>query len=537
MASVTRNQGPDLSELVDFVRGLLWGCWRFRWSAMGVAWAFCLAGWFLVALMPDIHQASARVYVDTQSTLRPLLQGLAVNADVLTDVSMMERAIMSRPNLERLARDTDLDIQAKDQAALETLIDRLQTSIKLERDGKDIIKISYQNPDAGKALAVVTALLNTFIEGSLGENRSDSTSAEKFLVDKLKDYEARLNEAEAKLAEFKRKNVGLMPGQGSDYYDSLQTEQAKLQQIEGKLRIARNRRAELQRQIEGEEPVFGLVPADEKADLATSPQDRQIAQFEQQLAELRLRYTETHPDIVQIKRTLADLRAEKAELAAKAGLAARRAYSPLDLNPVYQQMKLQLSEVEVELVQLQAEYADQSAVAAGLRRKVNTVPAIEAELKRLTRDYDVTKTQYDEILRRVESARLSDDAEQSKSDLTFRIIDPPSVPTTAVGPHRKLLMTGVLIFALLAGVALSVALNLMKPVFYTGKELESRFGVPVLGAIRLVRSETELALARQKTRLIAISFGALVLCYGLLLAVAGSPAASTVGSVRGAFGL
>lgn len=536
MATAAQYRGLDPSEIVDYLRGTLWGCWRFRWPAIAVAWGLCLAGWVIVALLPDIHRASARVYVDTQSTLRPLLQGLAVNSDVMTDVSMMERAIMSRPNLERLARDTDLDIQAKDQSAFEGLINQLQASIHLERDGKDIVKISYENKDPRKALAVVTALLNNFIEGSLGEKRTDSTAAEKFLVDKLHDYEQRLNEAEANLAEFKRKNVGLLPGEGSDYYASLQTEQAKLQSLDGKLRVARNRRAELQRQLEGEEPVFGLVPADDKADLATSPQDRQIAQFEQQLAELRLRYTETHPDIVQIKKTIEELRAQKAEAAAAAGAAPRRAYSPLDLNPLYQQMKLQLSQVDVEIAQLQTEYSDQAAIVGGLRRKVDTVPAIEAEMTRLTRDYDVTKTQYDELLRRVESARLSEDAEQSKSDITFRIIDPPAVPSFPVGPHRRLLMTGVLVFALLAGFGVTLALNLMKPVFYTGKDLERRYGVPVIGAIRLVRSDIEMAVVRQKSRLVAISLGALVLCYGLLLAFATSPTASA-DSARGVLGL
>ncbi len=532
MPDAARHKALDPSEIADYIRSTLWGCWRFRWLAIATAWAVCLTGWVIVALMPDIHRASARVYVDTQSTLRPLLQGLAVNSDVMTDVNMMQRAIMSRPNLEKLARDADLDIQAKNQAAFEGLINQLQASIQLEREGKDIVRISYENQDPRKALGVVTALLNNFIEGSLGENRTDSSAAEKFLVDKLRDYERRLNEAEANLAEFKRKNVGLLPGEGSDYYASLQTEQGKLQDIDGRLRVARNRRAELQRQIEGEEPVFGLAPSDEKADLSTSPQDRQIAQFEQQLADLRLKYTETHPDIVQIKKTLADLRAQKAA-AAGAGGAQKRAYSPLDMNPVYQQMKIQLSQVDVEIAQLQTEYADQAGVVGGLKRKVDTVPAIEAEMKRFTRDYDVTKTQYDELLRRVESARLSEDAEQSKSDITFRIIDPPTVPSFPVGPHRRLLMTGVLVLALFAGFGLTLALNVMKPVFYTGKDLERRYGIPVLGAIRLVRSDLELAVVRQKTRLVAISVGALVLCYGLILLFATSPTADTARGVLG----
>jgi polysaccharide chain length determinant protein (PEP-CTERM system associated) len=537
MAGAVRDNRLDPAELLDSLRGMLWGCWRYRWPAIALVWAICLVGWLICMLIPDVHRASTRVYVDTQSTLRPLLQGLAVNTDVLDDVGMMERAIMSRPNLERLARDADMDILANDPSSFDALITRLQASIKLNRDGKNIVQISYENTDPRKALAVVTALLNNFIEGSLGETRTDSSTAEKFLVEKLKDYEARLNDAEAKLAEFKRKNVGVMPEEGADYYDRLQAESAELQLIDGKLRVARNRRAELQRQIEGEEPVFGLVPADDAASLTVTAQDRQIAEFERQLAELRLKYTDTHPDIVSIRKTLEELQREKTAAAAKATGGGRRAYSPLDLNPVYQQMKLQLSQVDVELAQLQAEYSDQAGVVGGLRRKVDIIPAIEAELKRLTRDYDVTKTQYDELLQRVETARLSEAAEQSKSDITFRIIDPPTVPSLPVGPNRPLLITVVLLFALVAGAGLAMALNLLQPVFYTGKDLERRFGVPVLGSIRLVRSDMETALVRHKTRLVLASLAGLVLCYGVLLVLGVVPLMGEGGLLSGALGL
>lgn len=517
MATSTRSSVPDIAEMLDYFRGILWGCWRYRWQGIALAWVICALGWLLVMLIPDVYRASTRVYVDTQSSLRPLLEGLAVNNDVLSDVGLMQRAILSRPNLERLARDADMDIQARDQAAFEKLINQLQSSIELMRDGNNIIEIGYQNRDARRALTVVTALLNNLIEGSLGENRTDSTAAEKFLVEKLSDYEGRLNEAEANLAEFKRRNVGVMPEEGADYYARLQQESAKLEMIDGKLRVARNRRAEIERQLEGEEPVFGLVPADDKAGLATSAEDRQITQFEQKLAELRLRYTDTHPEVIQITKTLEELRAQKEAAAAKAAGPARRAYSPLDLNPVYQQMKLQLSQVDVDIAQLQAEYADQSGVVGGLRRKVNTIPAIEAELTRLMRDYDVTKTQYDQMLRRVETARLSEAAEQSKDDITFRIIDPPTVPALPVAPNRPLLITIVLLFALAAGGALALALNLLQPVFYTARELEGRFGVAVVGTLRLVRTEPEMAVVRRKSTLVLASIGALVACYGLLV--------------------
>jgi polysaccharide chain length determinant protein (PEP-CTERM system associated) len=307
-----------------------------------------------------------------------------------------------------------------------------------------------------------------------------------------------------------------MPGEGEDYYVRLQVEITKLQGLNDQLNVARNRRAELQRQVEGEEPVFGLlVPSDDKSQMVTSPQDRQVAQFEAQLTELRLKYTETHPDIVAIKRTIEAIQAEK-EQKAKAAGPATRAYSPLDLNPVYQQMKIQLFKVDVELAQLQAEYSNQSAVVSGLRRKVDTVPAIEAELKRLTRDYDVTKTQYSELLRRVESARLSEDAEQSKDDITFRVIDPPTVPSLPSGPDRGQLIAGVMVLAILAAAALALGLNLTRPVFYTGKDLERRFGVPVLGTVRLVRDDGAEAAARKGATLVIAAMAGLVVVFGLL---------------------
>jgi polysaccharide chain length determinant protein (PEP-CTERM system associated) len=515
MATNVVTQGLDLSELVDYLRGVLWGCWRFRWPAIGLAWLLCAAGWAIVFIQPDVHRASARVYVDTQSVLRPLLQGLAVNTDAMVAANMMSRVLISRPNLERLIDDAGLMSGDGENPHKEALIDHLQASIKLTWDSNNVVSVTYENTDRRKAMAVVTALLDSFISGAQGKSVSDSAAARSFLDEQLEDYAVRLDEAEDKLADFKRRNVGLMPEDGTDYYERLQEANSRLQDIDSRLRVARNRRAELQRQLEGEEPVFGLVPADEKAARGDNPQDRQIAQYEAQLAELRLKYTDTHPDIVAITKTLDELRAKQA--ATGTGGPRLRAYSPLDLNPVYQQMKLQLSQTDVLIAQLQTEYSNQASVVGGLRRKVDTVPAIEAELKRLTRDYDFTKKQYEELLARVESARISDAAEESRSDATFRVIDPPTLPPFAVGPPRGILATVVLLFALTAGIGLAFALNLTRPVFYSSRELERRFGVPVLGAIRMVRDAQAQAVMRRNSVLAFGSVGALIAVYALLL--------------------
>src|SRR5262245_23130799 len=102
MATKPAEGALDVSELIDALRGMLWGCWRFRWPAIALAWVVCIAGWIVVMVIPDIYRSSTRVYVDTRSALRPLLQGLAVNTDVMSDVAMMERTVLSGPYLERL---------------------------------------------------------------------------------------------------------------------------------------------------------------------------------------------------------------------------------------------------------------------------------------------------------------------------------------------------------------------------------------------------------------------------------------------------
>lgn len=515
MAQAGKTTVPDLEVAMDMLRSQALGCWRHRWPALWTAWGLCLFGWLLIWSMPDIYRANARVYVDTQSVLRPLLQGLAVGSDVLTEVALMERTILSHPNLEKLVRETGLAPSKGDRKSVEMAIAQLQKSLKLTRESDNTVTVSYETTERERALQVVSRLLNQLIEGALDENQADRSTAERFLADKLGEYQKKLNDSEAALADFKRKNIGMIPGDSNiDYYGRLQNELGRLAQVEGKLRAARNRRTELQRQIEGEEPVLGLL-AEEKPGPMTSPIDRQIAELEQKLADLRLRYTETHPQVVATRQTLADLRSQK-EAAAKTRGGQARAYSPLDLNPVYQQMKIQLSQVEVELVQLQAEYADQAGLVAGLRQKVNVIPEVEAELKRLMRDYDVNKSQYDDMLRRVESARVTEAAGTSKNK-AFKVIDPPKVLAAPVGPNRPLLFTAVLVLALAAGAGVAIAINLLRPVFFTGKDLERHFGFAVVGTVRRGTTAMEAMAQRRQVTIFAGGVCLLLVSYGLLL--------------------
>jgi len=516
----------DIKETLGQILMQARGTWRFRWYALATAWIIAIAGWAVVLLMPNTYEARARVYVDTDSVLKPLLNGLAVSTDVTSRVSMMARVIMGRPHLERVARETGLASRARTSEQFARLVERLSRQITLEGGG-NVYSLRYSDRDPVMAQRVVRYLLDAFVEDTLGIKRADSGSAQRFLESQIRDYETRLRDAENRLADFKRRNVGLMPGETGDYFTRLRTERGKLDDLQGKLRLAVDRRSELSKQLEGEEPTFGLFSStlgDGDASTSTSALDGQIADYRHQLAELLLQYTDKHPRVIALQERIAQL--EKQKLAAMNAPKPHASTMPappkdpsqaaayaLDLNPLYQSLRIDLSRTDVELAELRQQVADEEHTVRDLESRVNTIPTVEAQLAQLTRDYTVTKTQYDALLQRLDSAKLSEQAEANNDQVKFRIIEPPERPLVPAAPHRPTLMTLVLIVALGAGVGLAILLNELRPVFVSRAMLASITGVPVLGSISFVTAGPEPRLLKRDPIRVGIGSGMLLFAY------------------------
>jgi polysaccharide chain length determinant protein (PEP-CTERM system associated) len=481
-----------MRENVLEILSQLRGGWRFRWVAVGVAWAIALAGWLAVGMMPNEYQARAKIFVDTDSVLKPLLAGLAVATDPVTQVNMMSRALMTRPHLEKVARETDLALRAKTPESFQRLIDSMPTRIGIGGGQGNIYSITFEDADPQMAYRVVRKLADTFVEDSIGNKRDDTAGAQRFLTEQLSDYERKLREAEDRLANFKKENLGLMPGQTGDYYARRQTVADDLAKLRSQYSVVEQRRDELRRQLEGEEPTFGLVNPTTPAGRVATVTDAKIAEFQKQLDQLLLQYTDKHPRVVALRETIEQLRkqapADPVPEASAPVDPTRLAARMLDVNPVYQSMKINLSQTELELVELRNKISQAQSVTSDLQGKVNTIPEVEAQLARLNRDYEVNRTQYQALLQRLESARLSEQADDSQEHVKFRIIEPPTVPLVAQGPNRHLLSAGVFAAALLGGLAAAFILSQIRPVFSTRQALiNAAGGIPVLGMINLAQ--------------------------------------------------
>ena len=505
-----------LSEIRSHARGM----WRYRWRAVIAMWVISVLGWSGAYSMPDVYSASARVFVDTENAIRPLLQGIAVSSDVMSEVSIVTREMLSRPILAEVARDTDLDLRAESEQDMEDLLRSLRSRIGVVGSREHVYSISFQDPDRDKAVAVVDALLNTFVEKSLGGNRTESDQAQQFLTEQIALYEERLTAAEDRLADFKRENVALISGQGGDYFERLQSSQNGLAATQAKLTLAEERRSELLRQIEGEEPTFGIMPSGSGADQPAGFAGAKIRELESQLEELRLRYTDKHPRIGQILETIELLKNQAAEerAAGDAGGAGAgfASANSLETNPVYQNMRIQLTNTEVEIASLRAEALNQRNAIRELQQLVDTVPQVEAQLGRLNRDYGVVQAKYEQLLQQLESANIGEDVEESINEVQFRIIEPPYSSLSPVGPKRQLFLAAVFIAALGVGVALTFLLNLLHPVFFNERTVSNVSGLPVLGSVSFVRSHSYSRQARLEKLRISFAMGALVVCFGLV---------------------
>lgn len=504
-----------MQELLAQLFEYLWGIWRFRWGGLVVAWLVAIGGWVWVSQVPEEYMATARIHVDTNSVLRPLLRGLAIQPDVGRRVELMSRTLLSRPNLEKLMRMADLDLQVKTDLEKEKLLTELSKTISLSGDRRNtsLYSLAFQHSDRDTAKRIVQSLITVFIESSLGDKRREGANAQVFLDKQIAEYETRLAEAESRLAAFKQRYVGTMPGDKGGYYARLGVANSQLSAARLELREMENRRRELRRQIAGEEPVFLSSSMDEMQ--MASPLDGRIQSLQSRLDNLLLKYTDRHPEVIQLITIINDLEAEKQKEIEEAMAGAPARQPGFDENPVYQQMRSMLAQTEATVAELKVRATEYASRVKALEDKVDNIPLIEAELQQLNRDYKVISQQHGALLKRRESARLSEKVEQNADNVKFRVIDPAFVPLKPTEPNKLLLNAGVFGISIVAGIGMAFLFSLFRPVISNRRTLSQVTGLPVLGSVMLITTPG----MKRKTIFGGILFTSLIFC--LFLAFAG----------------
>ncbi|WP_338455380.1 XrtA system polysaccharide chain length determinant [uncultured Alteromonas sp.] len=502
-----------LIQFLDLVKGI----WIKKRHVIIMSWLICPTGFVMVATLPDEYTSKAQVYVDTRSVLQPLLQGLAIQSDPDEEVRMMARTLLSRSNVEIIARESDLDITTETERDFEDLVTRLAIEIQLSSAGRDnIYNISYNHPNAATAQRVVQETLDLFVEGSLGNNRRDTDTAGRFLQEQIAEYEARLSESEQRLAQFKRQYNDILPMSGT-YYSRLQDLNSELGLTQLSIKQTKQQVESLRSQIKRDPATdsFG-VTSQEELTLKTRYDDR-IKKLEEDLDTLKLRFTDLHPDVIETQQLLSSLENSRNK-EIESFLANMGNDDSAPLNELTQQIKLEMSRLQSEIASLEVKETDLENKVAELESKVDLIPQIEAESTALNRDYGITKDKYEELLARRESADLSRRAEVSSEEMQFRIIEPPLVANTPSGPNRLILYTAVLFVGFGAGIGLAFVVSQLSPILTRPNQLVRVSDYPIWGTVTHLDFENIKKRNRVRLLIFALSSLAIIFIYSALVA-------------------
>jgi polysaccharide chain length determinant protein (PEP-CTERM system associated) len=517
-----------MNELVQQVLNYLRGMWQRRWIGLAAAWLAAIAGIAIVYRIPERYEASSRVYVDTESLLKPMLAGLTIQPNVDQQVLLISRTLISRPNVEKLVRMADLDLKVKSNRDREELIDSVTSSIKLSGGaGTNLYVITYRDTSPERARQVVQSLLAIFVESSLGDKRQDSRTAFKFLDDQIRHYETSLQAAEDRLKEFKLKYMGYSGHEGEDYFGRMTALKAAVDGARLELQAAEQSRDAYKRELAGEVPTF--MPEAAAVEAAASdgvPEiDARIAALRAETDGLLRKYTEQHPDVLTAKRLIAQLEeqrrtiveARRAAAAAKGVTAA--VGSPAERNPVFQQLRLSLAEAEATVASARAKVAGHEEKLRQLQAQAQLAPKVEAEFAQLNRDYAVQKKTYENLLSRREAAAMGLGV-QDAGGAQFRVIDPPRVQPTPVAPNRFVLLLVAFAGSLVFGMVASFVASQLLPTFHDARMLRDLTKRPILGMVSMLPRPSVIRQRRRRTVLFAGGTVGLVASFSAVLMLA-----------------
>lgn len=487
----------------------LTAAWHYRWQAVLFTWLVCALGWAAVFTIPNQFESSARMYVDADAVLTPLLKGLAVDTTNSGQVDMLQRTLLSRPNLDKLISKTNLELELTNLADREAMIDRLATEIRIVPQTRNLFTITYRNKSPRLAYDVVRTMLATFVESKTGTNRSEVETATKFLTEQIASYERQLRDAERRRADFRARYVDLLPTDGGG--NKLDAQNGMVRTLQGQLQDALARRETLTKELTNT-PMMVVTETDAaiRAPAVGAGQSSAMARLreeERKLAELRMRLTDVHPDVIAQRGLIASIRAgglgpdTPAVPVAPSTPARSRSAS----NPVYEQLKVRVVENDAIISSLQRQIADGLKERDRLQDIARGAPGLQAEYMNLNRDYEVLRKNYEDLTARRESMRISTAADAEGDKVKIQVIDPPSVPQIPVAPKRVLLVSGVLIAGLGAGAALAFLLVQMDQSFHSLEDLRT-LGFPVVGGVSMLAASVPFG-----RRLVAVASFAMAL--------------------------
>ena len=482
---------------------------RHRWLALGTA-AVVFAAWSVVASrIPERYEANARVYVDTQTVLKPLMSGMTYQPDIDQQVKMLAKTLISRPNIERLIANPDLHLQPHSAREREDLIAKLSDQVQVNpTSSTNLFDITYRGSSPQDARLLVGNVVDLFLHAGASARKQDSQEAERFIDEQIATYERMLTDSETRLKEFKMRNFAVSGVPPQDYFARVSALTDEVDKLRSDLGAAERSSATYKHELDNQEAPMSADISGSSAEL-----EQRLESQRRALDDLLRKDTDQHPDVVGTRHMIAELEQQLASRRDAERKAAPHGAATISTgSPVYQRLRLAYADAESQAAGLRSKLASAQARLNATRTEAGRGPEVEAELVQLNRDYDIIRKNYEQMVARRESALLGAKLDQGSQLAEFRVIDPARVSNSPVFPGRLHLMLAGLLASLVIGVFVAMARDLVTPTIDDTTSLHALVDRPVVGSVSLALSPQE----RERRRVEKLRFGAATLALVLV---------------------
>jgi protein tyrosine kinase modulator len=486
---------------------------RRRWSIMIPTCVIALSTVAVLSKIPNRYTSNATlVVVQQQVPQRYVVPN--DTTDMAVALQAMQQEVLSRPQLERIIRDFGLYAKESKRKAPEQIMALMLRDIDIEpiispTPQKDLnaFQISFTTEDPHVAQQVTSTLTSLFIQENLKTREEQSLNTTGFLHQRMEEAKKKLEIQEQRVRDFKMQYLGELPEQQQGNLGVLSSLLSQLQSTTASLSRAQEQRVYLESLLNGYQamasrdvPLPGGTVSRTLSPLETAQAD--LSRLRTEKANLLLRFTPQHPDVIKINRdisaaeaTLERLRAvaatEKNSSAAPAvPQIARKSDADVD-NPAMAQVRSQLEANRVEINNLLKDEKQLKASMAQYQDRLNLTPVREQQLTGLLRDYDLMKQDYADLVNKEMQSQLATSLEKNQGGRQFRLIDPPSLPVVPTSPNRFKVNLGGLAGGAAFGLLLAFLMEMKDRSFHSEKELSAEFAAPIVVAVPLILTPAE----------------------------------------------
>jgi len=463
-------------------------------------------------IIPRNYTASVTILAQDSDIIQPLLEGRAVPTGVADRAGMARQIIYGRRVLsEALAIGGWLEDNPS-PVEQDRLMEEIRNRTVIDSPRPDLVQISYRDRDPERAYRITQAFGDLFMQEAAAAKERESREAYEFIDSQVQDYHAKLSSAEANLQEYQSRNVDAQPGSAADATTRIGALRTQLEQTRMALLEQESREASIAAQLSGESAVTAVQTRE-------NLYRTRLIELQSERDRLLLAYTEQHPDVVRLRhqiddinRLLADERNRRE--APGGGVLSDEAQA----NPLYQELRSQLAQARRETAATRSRLEIAQSLLDDELDRSRRIAASEGALAELTRDYEVNREIYQDLLRRRENARVSMGLDQENRGLTLRVQDPATMPLRPSGLRFMHIAAAGLLAAIAIPLVLVFAIARFDPRVRSPHLIVKHSSLPLLTAVPAYPTPRERRREYASLALAVAMVTSVVLVYGLTYA-------------------